>query len=296
MLRAVIGIVFVAPWAARADSLLGSSGLFDQGTSAFYNVYTLSPANPSASSLTYTNLAGGPSTFNLSDPGTAVLSGSYQATGEATYGQLDAKISADVSGASSFPLITIYSSEFFFDSLTFYTNSNQSTGTAYLSVSVDGSGSFSGSNAGVYGQNYATVLAGEAGTSTFHRVASGQATFLSQPIPFTSGVPVSIEVALAANEFFGCKITNPDPAECDSWSATGVTDYSHTAILTGIELFDSTGAPINTFQISSASGTAYGPDGVVPEPNTLVLCLSIIVVFGAFRHRSKCKTIFRART
>ena len=187
--------------------------------------------------------------------------------------------------------------DFFFDTLTFYTP--ETSGTAYLSITTDGSGSLTGSTAGVYGSSYATVLAGEAGTGlTFRPIApvtntSGSATVQSQPIPFVSGVPVNIEVALSANLYFDCDTL--DPAECVIWSGRGMTDYSHTAILTGIELFDSTGAPINTFKISSASGTAYGPDGVVPEPNSFVLSLSVIVVLGAVRYRSKMQTIFRAR-
>jgi hypothetical protein len=264
----VVAIMLIATSAAQAN-LIASSGLYDQGTGQFYNVNTVSPTIPDSPSIFYEQNG----TFSLADLGTLLLSGSYGASSSATYGSLGAMISVDVSGSDSFPLITEYASAFFFDTFTFNTGTTASSGTAYLEITVDGSGSVTGSNAGVYGNSYATVLAGEAGTNlNFQALASvtntsGQATVLSQPIPFTSGVPVDIEVALAANLYFGCDVTDPfDPAECDNWSANGVTDYSHTALLTGIELFDTTGAPINTFTISSASGTSYGSDGVNPEP------------------------------
>jgi hypothetical protein len=284
----VVAIMLIATSAARAD-LIASSGLYDQGTGQFYNVNTVSPL-PYSPSLFDEQIG----TFNLANPGTLLLSGAYAASSLATYGSLETMISVDVSGFDSFPLITEYASAFFFDTLTFNTGTAASSGTAYLSITMDGSGSVTGSNAGVYGNSYATVLAGEAGTNlNFQPLASvtntsGQATVLSQPIPFMSGVPVNIEVALAANLYFGCHVTDTfDPVECGNWSASGVTDYSHTAILTGIELFDTAGAPINTFTISSASGTSYGPDGVTPEPCSFALCLGAVAVFGAIRYR-KC--------
>ncbi len=292
-----IATTFIAVSGASANQLLGSSGLYNQGTGAFSNVFTVSPANPLDSFLVYTNTVG-PSEFDFSNPGTYDLNGRYLATGVATYGELNAMISANVSGtasttgSASSPLITIYSSDFFYDTLTFYTDTTHSNGTAYLSVTVDGSGSFTGSNGDVYGNSYASVLVGMAGSSIFQSLpsvmnTSAQTMVLSQPIPFTSGVPVDIEVALAANVYFGCNVT--EPQKCVQWSASGETDYSHTAILSGIQLVDATGAPINTFTISSASGTSYGTNGVTPEPFSFVLCLSAIVVFGVIRYR-KCNT------
>src|ERR1039457_2624883 len=71
---------------------------------------------------------------------------------------------------------------------------------------------------------------------------------------YVSGGPVDIEVGLAANLWIRCAPSLIFPGVCSSWSGSGVTDFSHTAVLTGIDVFDSSGAPIGTFDISSASG------------------------------------------
>ena len=50
-------------------------------------------------------------------------------------------------------------------------------------------------------------------------------------------------------------------------------DYSNTATLSGIEVFDSAMSPVAGFTISSDSSTNYGLEGVVPEPSSLSMVL-----------------------
>jgi hypothetical protein len=62
--------------------------------------------------------------------------------------------------------------------------------------------------------------------------------------------------------------------------------FSSTALLTGIDVFDALGNPVNDFSILSESGTVYDASGVhlapsVPEPNTLaLLATGMICLFG----------------
>ncbi len=90
---------------------------------------------------------------------------------------------------------------------------------------------------------------------------------------------MNIEVALSANLFFGCK---GSVAQCTSWSASGDADFGETASVTGIELVDSTGNPIQNFSITSTSGTFYGPNGVIPEPATAAELLGGVLAILAF--------------
>lgn len=50
-----------------------------------------------------------------------------------------------------------------------------------------------------------------------------------------------------------------------------VADFSHTAILDRISVFDSQGEPQSDFRIFAESGTVYSANGVVPEPASLAL-------------------------
>ena len=55
------------------------------------------------------------------------------------------------------------------------------------------------------------------------------------------------------------------------------SDFRHTATITGIELFDSTGNSLSDFSLQSGSGTLYTKNGVqavVPEMGTLLLALA----------------------
>jgi hypothetical protein len=64
-------------------------------------------------------------------------------------------------------------------------------------------------------------------------------------------------------------------------------DYSDTAALSGIRIFDSAMNPVAAFDVSANSGTVYGPDGVAPEPGTMGLFGVALVFLGAWRVRLK---------
>ena len=72
-----------------------------------------------------------------------------------------------------------------------------------------------------------------------------------------------------------------------AWSSgsSATADFSHTAILDQIVVLDSQNQVVPNFSIASASGTSYGPQGVVPEPASVVLLASSIVVLWFIRIR-----------
>lgn len=67
---------------------------------------------------------------------------------------------------------------------------------------------------------------------------------------------------------------------------SGSADYSHTARLTGIQVFDSNMNPVSNPSFSSASGQEYTVSGAVPEPGTWLLLGSGL---AAFRALGRCR-------
>lgn len=62
-------------------------------------------------------------------------------------------------------------------------------------------------------------------------------------------------------------------------------DFSHTAILSGIDVVDAQGAPVD-FAITTESGTDYGPGGVLPEPSTALLAGAAFAAMSCVRRRT----------
>jgi len=79
---------------------------------------------------------------------------------------------------------------------------------------------------------------------------------LSQDLPFTFGAPLPV----VTTSFFGATVTAPDDGS--ALTAAILADFSHTAYLSAIEVFDDQGQPVPGFAITSESGTLYP----VPEP------------------------------
>jgi hypothetical protein len=68
----------------------------------------------------------------------------------------------------------------------------------------------------------------------------------------------------------------------DGSTLTGAANFSSTATLTGIEMFDASGNRVTNFTVTSESGTAYS---TVPEPATFIACG--LGIAGILRKRSK---------
>ena len=101
---------------------------------------------------------------------------------------------------------------------------------------------------------------------------SGQAAFASALLPVTLGQAVSLQVGLMATAYYA-----------------GSSDFSSTATLSAIALFDSNQNLLNTFSITSASGTHYDASGVLsasPEPATFELLAGIAAAALIWKRKS----------
>ena len=95
--------------------------------------------------------------------------------------------------------------------------------------------------------------------------------------PFTYGTPFDLAFALV-------------PVTDSGDSGTATSDFANTLVLSGIHPFGPDMQPVRDATFISASGTRYGPNGVVPEPSSLVLvALALLVLFGATVRRGRSR-------
>ena len=92
---------------------------------------------------------------------------------------------------------------------------------------------------------------------------SGTATVTTAAFPINFGVPYDLTAGLLAEAYAQTESTA---------TGTAAASFLTTAKLTGIEVLDASNHVVSDFSIQSASGTAYGANGVVPEPS-IVTCL-----------------------
>jgi hypothetical protein len=95
------------------------------------------------------------------------------------------------------------------------------------------------------------------------------------PITFHFGNPFWVDFFLGAG-------TYPGPS-----SLSGSADFSHTATLTGLQVFDSSGNPVSNPAFGSAAGVQYTVNGVAPEPASALLIGAGLLTVGAFRFRKR---------
>jgi hypothetical protein len=79
------------------------------------------------------------------------------------------------------------------------------------------------------------------------------------------------------------------PDLTDGQNYAGISDFSSTLKLTGIQVVDSTGNPVSGWTVSSASGTRYPLAVSTPEPSVtaLLLGLGLPASLLALRHRRR---------
>jgi hypothetical protein len=231
--------------------------------------------------------------FSYTDPSliNSLLQGQFEAQGTVSYGTLGTTISANVqNGHVTYPAVDFFSSALWQDAVTFHSTS--ASGTAIFTYSLDGTGSGTTQTPeGVQSSELLRFYAGliPSGSIPFTNYTvtnqSLHTTYTTVAIPFVSGVPLSVEATVGTNVSFTCSAPT-NLAACSDWIASGVLNFGHTAVLDGIQLFDAQGSPISNFSIQSQSGTSYTANGVVPEPNCLVL---LGVGFAAIAERSRRK-------
>lgn len=200
-------------------------------------------------------------------------------------GNLKALSSYTMSGPSSF-YSQIQSNVEYSDNLTI-TSPSQATGmVGYLvaTIQIKGSTTASGlGNAGILWQDSIGTapvaydpaancpISPQPGGCYF----TGNVTLTMDPIPFHFGDSIWLDFFLGAG-------TYPQPS-----LLSGTADYSHTAILTGMQVYDSTMNPISNPGFASAAGVQYSVNGAVPEPASVVLLGAGLLAIGAFRYRKR---------
>ncbi len=107
---------------------------------------------------------------------------------------------------------------------------------------------------------------------------TGNAEIVFSPIAFTFGQALPFSIGLGAITYYG-----------PGGALNAVSDYSHTAVLNGLGVFQDSSAtiPVSNPTFTSADGLTYSSDGIVPEPTSLILCAAGLASLALIRQRRK---------
>lgn len=217
---------------------------------------------------------------------TSALNGTYGtaadqlaavAADHSAYGTLSSSASGsfNISGAATTTYTEAYAS--FTDLITVsYAPWNGSPGLMYYNYTLDGTVSSTGN-----GTAFAAVCDGGGPTSYPLSLAcqdftapATSGTFSAQAIPFVYGQPFSLEFSLT---------TYAGAFQPETGSGSGIAMFFNTLVLSGLTPTDLSGVPAIGAQFSSASGTQYSIDGVIPEPSTGSLCVLGLIFASVVR-------------
>ena len=224
----------------------------------------------------------------------------YTATSQAQYGLLRAYTTGTQTGQVNSPGGFVDVRSTFTDDLTI--SGGTGNGTAVFTFNVDGIATDNGAAGGgpfadsqleyyfgldsAYSESVQTLV--DVTNTDFAR-----SIVVTVPIQF--GQTFLFRGEILASLFLGCQTGGSTP--CTAYTASGTTDFSSTAELTGIQVFDSNNNPLNNAQISSSSGTVYPDAVVVPEPASVISLASVAaILLGALRRRSRSLDITHFRS
>jgi hypothetical protein len=159
------------------------------------------------------------------------------------------------------------------------------SGTGFFQLFFHLSGAGGSTNVGLIGGGVffaATITTPEGGLGDVRRISFDVLHLptgdLQTPlVPITFGVPFHIRDILQTS------IVTTGGGEDVGPIDAGIF-YGHTAAMTGVKVFDASGAELSSFTILSDSGTDYAHIGaeanVVPEPSSLVMSSIMLGLFG----------------
>lgn len=177
---------------------------------------------------------------------------------------------------------------------------NGSLGFLYVDYTLDGTIATSGAGSSVV-QVSVEVLdstSPDFQTSNTAYISSVSGTFRApEAFTFIYGQPFELALCLGATTGMGIvPAVLPGSGhvvtfECApgyvgglTGSGTGTASFFNSLVLSGLTVTDSLGNPVNGAQFTSDSGTQYGPNGVVPEPGSLLMLGSGLTIV-AMRYR-----------
>lgn len=104
----------------------------------------------------------------------------------------------------------------------------------------------------------------------FNCVSFSSPTMVTAVVPITFGLADDLRMEFNTLTGIGGTVAGQD--------SQALADFSHTAEVTGIQVLDANQNPVSDFSITSGSGTNYNPNSVVPEPSSLFLFASALLI------------------
>jgi hypothetical protein len=187
---------------------------------------------------------------------------SVSATGAASYGSLHADLTMSLSDPSRQAQASGFLSSVWRDIWTITFGDLTGLGYLELQYAVDGtlSSSASGrSTPNILSDVWSPTISTQ--SENVNLTGGDQIVTMPQFYMFHYGESFNVSAQLSALIQLG------------TGNGAGSVDYANTATLNGIQVFDASMNPVADFAISSASGTLYGPDGIVAEPSSLSMGL-----------------------
>lgn len=199
----------------------------------------------------------------------------YFAQGTADYGVLRDQATVSLTGDNSlgaFPSLESTGARSGYQD-TYTIGGGTGTGTIEFFFQVTGTTSSAGGALGNPLFQYVPVVDGQEqfDQQVNYAVVNGTAEI---SVPFTFNQPDTFTIYFYAL------------AQINNWESesSASADFSHTAILDQIVVLDSQNNVVPDFTIASASGTPYGPNGVLtPEPPPIILILGSLPVIWLLR-------------